>query len=141
MMSATRTSLVAVLLVAITSACEASGDYRAYGKPVDPSQVAGSWTSTCGAALDLRPDGTGTVTAFPTLGDRSKPFTGPARWNISLGDGWKSSSNPPVLQIHEGPGEMDVDPMDFASVDGKLGFALPPADADTGDYCKFSRSS
>ena len=132
-------SAVLGLLMLALAGCD--GGYTAYGGSVTDADVLGTWTSNCGASLDITPKGVVTATSFPTAWDSSgnatKSYSGRGQWSLYDAPPGGGQSGLDV--------EFDnyINTLDYASVGGKLGFAYDIVYSDAADmdeFCIFSRS-
>jgi len=125
-------------LLMLIGGCSGGGGYDSYSGKVQNTDIVGRWTSNCGAVLDATANGGMTFTSFPVSFDPSTnnttgTYSGPGTWSINGGVG----DTDPQLQVETAK---EGYYLDFATVDGKLGFAIALGDPDDADFCLFAQS-
>jgi hypothetical protein len=137
---------VAACIVAVTATatvgCSSDGEPARYSKPVSESDALGSWASNCGSRFAIDPGGKATLESFPTAWDSSsgiptKRFSGSGKWAL---DNDSAVGEYEGLQLNV---NNTVYVLNYATVNGALGFSFMATYDDTGDvvFCQFSKVS
>ena len=128
--------------LALLALAGCSVGYAAYGASVSKGDVVGHWTSDCGGSLDIASGGAISASAFPTAWDQSgkptKTFSGAGNWALYNAPPGGGASGLEVNFDHV------INTLNYASVNGKLGFAYDimynDATGQDEEYCIYSKA-